>query len=200
MIGIVDYEAGNISSVSNALTTIGSEFVVSADPSVLLRCAGVILPGVGAAPGAMAALKRRGLIEFLSHSTQPVLGICLGMQLLFQFSEEGGTTCLGVFPGTVKKFDDSKQKVPHMGWNEVRCTGNTMLMNGSREKEYYYFAHSYFAELDAVTVATSSLDTLFAAVVARDNYFGVQFHPEKSGDAGLAILHNFDTLCKSFRQ
>jgi len=200
MIGIVDYEAGNIASVSNALSAIDVRFVVSGEPSVLSGCSGIILPGVGAAPGAMSALTRRGLQEFLPQCNQPVLGICLGMQLLFQFSEEGWTPCLGVLPGVVKRFDEKKQKVPHMGWNEVRYSKQHALMTGIRQTEYFYFANSYFADPDDSTIATSCQEGDFAAVVARNNYYGVQFHPEKSGNAGLAVLHNFETLCRSFRQ
>jgi glutamine amidotransferase len=196
MIGIVDYEGGNIASVSNALNTAGARFVVSGDVSVLKDCGGIILPGVGAAPGAMAALQQRGLGKFLSRCTQPLLGICLGMQLLYQSSEEGETTCLGVFPGLVRRFDDTRQKVPHMGWNEVDCSRVNPLMEGIRTKEYFYFANSYFVEPDALTVATSSQDRAFAAVVVSENYYGVQFHPEKSGGVGLAVLRNFDALCK----
>lgn len=196
MIGIVDYEAGNIASVSNALNAIGAQFVVSGDPTVLKDCGGIILPGVGAAPGAMAALQQRGLGKFLSECTQPLLGICLGMQLLYQSSEEGKTTCIGVFPGPVMKFDETRQKVPHMGWNEVRRTGNSPLLNGISKKEYFYFAHSYYVNPDSFTVATSSQDRDFAAVVVSGNHYGVQFHPEKSGTAGLAVLYNFEMLCK----
>jgi imidazole glycerol-phosphate synthase subunit HisH len=196
MIGIVDYEAGNIASVSNALNAVGARFVVSGDPSVLNTCGGIILPGVGAAPGAMAALKQRGLGKFLSQCRRPLLGICLGMQLLYESSEEGETMCIGVFPGPVKKFDETRQKVPHMGWNEVYCTRVNPLMGGVGTKEYFYFANSYFIEPDSLTVATSSQDRAFAAVVASGNYYGVQFHPEKSGAAGLAVLRNFDALCK----
>ena len=200
MIGIVDYEAGNISSVANALSTIQAQFLVSGEPSMLLTCDGIILPGVGAAPGAMAALHHRKLPDFLSHCTKPVLGICLGMQLLYQSSEEGQTACLGIFPGVIKRFDESRQKVPHMGWNEVIQRGKNPLLNGIHEKEYFYFAHSYFAETDAITFATSSQVGIFAAAVAKNNYYGVQFHPEKSGKAGLKILQNFEALCKSYRQ
>jgi imidazole glycerol-phosphate synthase subunit HisH len=196
MIGIVDYEAGNIASVSNALNAVGARFMVSGDPTVLKDCDGIILPGVGAAPGAMAALRQRDLGKFLSQCTQPLLGICLGMQLLYQSSEEGKTTCIGVFPGPVMKFDETRLKVPHMGWNEVNSIGKSPLMNGISEKEYFYFAHSYYVKPDPLTVATSTQDQAFAAVVVSGHYYGVQFHPEKSGSAGLAVLHNFDLLCK----
>ncbi|MBI3765307.1 MAG: imidazole glycerol phosphate synthase subunit HisH, partial [Ignavibacteriales bacterium] len=182
MIGVVDYEAGNISSISNALSRIGAEFIVSGEVAPLSRCDGIILPGVGAAPGAMVSLQKRGLTEFLSTFRNPLLGICLGMQLLYQESEEGPTTCLGVLPGVVRKFNGSTSKIPHMGWNVVERTSEIALMQGIDRREYFYFAHSYYAEVDASSVAATKEGVLFAAVIAKENYFGVQFHPEKSGN------------------
>lgn len=196
MIGIVDYEAGNIASVTNGLRAIGAQFIVSSDPTALRTCDGIILPGVGSAPGAMSALRRRGLDSFLVQNSRPLLGICLGMQLLYESSEEGKTACLGLLTGSVRKFDASKQKVPHMGWNEVRRTKEVTLLNGIRDAEYFYFAHSYFAGVDSSVVAVSVESHEFAAVVANGNCYGTQFHPEKSGDAGLKLLRNFEDLCK----
>jgi len=196
MIGIINYEAGNIASVSNALNTIGARFVVTDDATVLQRCNGIILPGVGAAPGAMAALKRKGLDDFLFRCDLPVLGICLGMQLLFRESEEGPIDCIGVFPGEVRKFDERRQKVPHMGWNEVRRTKDNHLLHGIQEREYFYFAHSYYVDTGEAAIATTVQAQAFASVIAKGNYYGTQFHPEKSGKAGLTILRNFESLCK----
>lgn len=200
MIGVVDYEAGNIASVSSALSTVGAEFTVSGKSETLSSCSGIILPGVGAAPGAMASLQERGLQEFLKSTRIPLLGICLGMQLLYDESEEGPTRCLGVIPGTVKKFDRQLSKVPHMGWNVVRQRSAIPLMEGIAAIEYFYFAHSYYAQADHRTVAETEESFPFASVVQEDNYLGVQFHPEKSGRAGLSVLKNFVAVCKSFRR
>ena len=199
MIGLVNYEAGNMSSVSNALSTIGAPFIVSGDAGVLAQCNGIILPGVGAAAGAMASLQRQALAGFLSKLTIPVLGICLGMQILYKESEEGMTACLAVLPGTVKKFTGNASKVPHMGWNLVETLAKNPLL-GNPRGEYFYFAHSYYVEVDEYTAAVARDGDTFAAVVVKDNYFGVQFHPEKSGVAGLNLLRNFTSICKSFRR
>jgi glutamine amidotransferase len=200
VIGVVDYEAGNIASVANALAAIGARFVVSGDAATLGACRGIILPGVGAAPGAMASLRRQGLPDFLAHAQIPVLGICLGMQLLYGASEEGATACLGVWPGTVKKFPAGVAKIPHMGWNVLARRAAHPLLAGIGDAEHFYFAHSYYADAGPSTVAASENGTPFAAVVADGLYAGVQFHPEKSGRAGLALLKNFDALCTSSRR
>lgn len=200
MIGVVDYEAGNIASVSSGLSKVGAEFIVSGEPKTLSYCSGIVLPGVGAAPGAMASLQERGLKEFLKSTTIPLLGICLGMQLLYEESEEGPTRCLGIIPGIVKKIDRRASKVPHMGWNVVDQCSVIPLMEGIAAKEYFYFAHSYYAQTDDRTVAKTEEGFSFASVVQMDNYLGVQFHPEKSGRAGLSVLKNFVAACKSFRR
>lgn len=200
MIGVIDYKAGNIASVTNALTHIGAPYVVSHDPHQLEKCEGVILPGVGAAPGAIESLREYGLIDFLKTSHQPVLGICLGMQLLYEQSEEGATTCLGVISNTVKKFNNAVMKIPHMGWNDVVFTSSSPLQAGIENGEYFYFAHSFYIPITAETKGTSSCGVPFAAMVQKENYFGVQFHPEKSGKAGLQLLNNFVAICKSYRR
>jgi|WetSurMetagenome_2_1015567.scaffolds.fasta_scaffold235723_2 imidazole glycerol-phosphate synthase subunit HisH len=201
MIGVVEYEAGNIQSVSNALGTIGAEHLVTSDRKELSKCDGIILPGVGAAPGAMAALKRRDLTGFLKDVRLPFLGICLGMQLLYEYSEEGGTECLGVLPGTVRRFDPAVvTKVPHMGWNDVEWTGPTGLRSGEETGDFYYFAHSYYSEIGEWTTGVSSDGIRFTAAICRANFLGVQFHPEKSGDKGLKLLRRFISLCASSHQ
>ncbi|HEY6190760.1 MAG TPA: imidazole glycerol phosphate synthase subunit HisH [Bacteroidota bacterium] len=200
MIGVVDYEAGNIASVSNALSQIGTGFLVSNDPGQLASCDGVILPGVGAAPAAMASLRERNLLEFLATLDIPFLGICLGMELLYHYSEEGDTPCLGVLPGSVRKIDESACKVPHIGWNRVEFLGTHAIFEPEGRSEYYYFAHSYAARVDASTAGVVDCGIRLAAAVSNGNYFGVQFHPEKSGSAGLRLLKNFDALCKSYRR
>ena len=200
MIGIVDYEAGNMTSVSNALTTIDAKFIISDDSETLAGCDGIILPGVGAAPGAMASLERRGLTTVLSQFTKPFLGICLGMQLLYELSEEGMTYCLNVLPGTIKKFDNRMTKIPHMGWNNIKRSVENPLMANIESDEYFYFANSFYAEINENTIATTEERIPFAAAIMKKNYYGVQFHPEKSGKAGLTLLHNFEKLCSSSRQ
>jgi glutamine amidotransferase len=195
MIGIVDYEAGNIASVSNALSTINADFVVSNDAKVLAGCSGIILPGVGAAPGAMASLAAIGIVDFLKSVTKPFLGICLGMQLLYESSEEGNTKCIGVLPGTVARFDSRAAKIPHMGWNVVERRKTIPLMDGLADSEHFYFAHSYYAGIQPSTVATTDIGFPFTSVVQSGNFTGVQFHPEKSGKAGFTLLRNFIASC-----
>jgi imidazole glycerol-phosphate synthase subunit HisH len=196
MIGVVEYEAGNIRSVINALTAIGAGHIVTSDRHELDTCDGIILPGVGAAPGAMAALRRRDLTGFLKDVTQPFLGICLGMQLLYEYSEEGSTDCLGILPGTVRRFDPAEvTKVPHMGWNNVQWIGSPELVPDAGDGTYYYFAHSYYATPGEWTTGITADGVSFSAAVRRENYRGVQFHPEKSGETGLDVLRRFTKLC-----
>ncbi|HYQ86950.1 MAG TPA: imidazole glycerol phosphate synthase subunit HisH [Bacteroidota bacterium] len=197
MIGIVDYEMGGIASVSNALSQIGADFTVGRTRTELSKCDGIILPGIGAAPGAMTSLHDQGLTTFLSSLKTPFLGVCLGMQLLHTFSEEGDTTCLKVLPGTVKRMNHAVCKVPHIGWNEVQVLSNHPLFEGLKNPAYFYFSHSYAAPVGPATTAVSDCGVRFASAVSKDRYFGVQFHPEKSGDAGLQFLKNFAKLCKS---
>ncbi|MBI3365646.1 MAG: imidazole glycerol phosphate synthase subunit HisH [Ignavibacteriae bacterium] len=199
MIGVVDYDAGNIASVSNALSAIGAEYCVSSGVDLLAQCDGIILPGVGAAPGAMTSLRQRGLIPFLRSVNKPLLGICLVMQLLFESSEEGETLCLAVLPGTIKRLSDRAEKIPHMGWNMVTFTAMNPLIEGIDQSAYFYFAHSFVATVNGTTLGTAECGEVFTAALAYKNYFGVQFHPEKSGKNGLTILKNFETQCRSYR-
>ena len=161
----------------------------------LSQCDGIILPGVGAAPGAMKSLTERGLIPFLRTIEKPLLGICLGMQLLFESSEEGETTCLGILPGRTARLSDRSGKVPHMGWNAVRFTIAHPLIEGIDQYGYFYFAHSFVAAPNAATIGVSECGETFTAALAHGNILGVQFHPEKSGKNGLSLLKNFETLC-----
>jgi glutamine amidotransferase len=203
-IGVIDYEAGNMASVMNALEQLGIDAFVSSDEAELKEASGVILPGVGAAPGAMESLSKRNVVKFLRTTEKPLLGICLGMQLLFEFSEEGMTETLKVIPGRVLRFDSSKQKVPQMGWNFVNAanTANTVtndpLFEGINKGAYFYFAHSFYVPLSKdLTLATASASFSFSAAVRKGNLWGVQFHPEKSGPTGLSLLKNFEAICKS---
>jgi glutamine amidotransferase len=196
MIGVIDYEAGNLASVSNALKSIGMSFIVSPLASRLGDCSGIILPGVGAAPLAMRSLERQGLVSFIRELKRPFLGICLGMQLLYDKSEEGDTECLGIASGLVRRFDATAERVPHMGWNEVIFRTDNGLAENAGEKASFYFAHSYYAPVGAATNAVTECGTIFSAAIRVCNFYGVQFHPEKSAAAGLKLLKSFCDLCE----
>ena len=193
MTAIVDYRAGNLTSVKYAFAAIGAEATVTSDPHVVAAADRVVFPGVGAARHAMDSLAELGLVDAVraAAATRPFLGICLGMQILFSHSEEdGGVDTLGVIPGKVRRFPDTLGfKVPEIGWNDVEPTGPDDLL---RDREAFYFVHSYYAELCPFTVGrTSYAGVDFTSVVRKGNLFATQFHPEKSGRAGLALLKNF---------
>ena len=208
MIAIVDYDAGNIRSVLNALGRVGAEdFALTADRDKLRAASHVILPGVGEASTAMQALRDAGLAEFIPTLTQPVLGICVGAQLMCQRSEEGDARCMGIFPAQVRRFVETpSEKVPHMGWNSLLDLSHPLssraqsrdlssqLFTGLPEGSYVYFVHSYYPEVCADTIAISRHGVDFSAALARDNFFACQFHPEKSGAVGETILKNFLNL------
>ena len=197
MIAIIDSGGANIASVRFALERLGVDSVLTADPAVISAAERVILPGVGAAPVAMAQLARAGLVECIRGLTQPVLGICLGMQLLFEYSEEGDTPLLGLVGGTCGAFDPGMGlTVPHMGWNRLlpRGEGRHPLLSGVEDGAHVYFVHSYAAPVSADTVASCSYGVDFTALVARGNFMGAQFHPERSGPVGARILGNFLAL------
>jgi imidazole glycerol-phosphate synthase subunit HisH len=193
MIAIVKYNAGNIQSVLHSLNRIGVEAVWTDDPSVLKAADHVIFPGVGEASSAMHYLQQRGLDEVLRSLTQPVLGICLGLQLFCQHSEENNTACLGIFDVNVRKFipTTAAPKVPHMGWNTVRALRGP-LFEGIMDGDFTYFVHSFYAEIsEQNTIGVCDYGLPFAAALQRDNFYAVQFHPEKSSTAGQKILSNF---------
>ncbi len=202
MIAIIDYGVGNLASVNKAFSFIGVESVVTSDPEVILAADKVVLPGVGAFADAMDSLEKTNMtavIKKVAEKGTPLLGICLGMQLLFDYSTEGGEMVpgLGLLKGSVKQFPlDMGLKVPHMGWNSLcikQCDG---IFNGIRENSYVYFVHSYYltaADINDVA-ATCSYGITYDAAVVRENIMGTQFHPEKSGDVGLRILGNFAEL------
>ena len=206
MIAIVNYDTGNIRSVANALARVGcTDWVYTDDKHLLTTADKVILPGVGEASTAMAKLAERGLDTLIPTLTQPVLGICVGTQLMCQSSEEGNAECMGIFRTKVRKFQPKRQqdgqlsivnctlsieKVPHMGWNQITNL-RTPLFNHIDDGAYIYYVHSYYPELCDDTIATSHYINAFSGALGRDNFFGTQFHPEKSGSVGAQILKNF---------
>lgn len=195
MIAIIDYKAGNIASVRNTLSGLGAEIRVSADPHILDKADGIIFPGVGHAKSAMSSLKENGLDLWLKQTSKPVLGICLGMQLLFERSIEGETECLGLIPGTLQKFDSRRDKVPHMGWNNFNTIKPHSLLKDIVVEDYFYYVHSYYVPVNDYGLAgTQYAEVDFCSVAAIKNYMGVQFHPEKSGKTGIKLLKNFLTL------
>lgn len=189
MIAIIKYNAGNISSVQNALTRLGVESVITDDAKEILNADKVILPGVGEASSAMKHLTEKGLDKTILSVKKPLLGICLGMQLLCENSEEGNTDCLGIFKTKVKKFPKN-EIVPHMGWNNFSSVKGKLMKNVNTNDDVY-FVHSYYAEICKNTVATCDYILPFSACLQKDNFFATQFHPEKSGDVGERILKNF---------
>lgn len=194
MTAIVDYRAGNLTSVKLAFNALGAETVISSDPEVIRSAERVVFPGVGAAASAMASLRELGLTEAVrdaASSGRPFIGICLGMQILFDHSEEdGGVDLLGVLPGKVRRFPDvAGFKVPEIGWNDVQTDGTERFIRSGDE---FYFVHSYYAELNPFTVGrTSYAGVEFTSAVRKGSLFATQFHPEKSGRIGLALLKSF---------
>lgn len=188
-IAIIDYGAGNVQSVQFALNRQGFKGILSADPEFIFSADKVIFPGVGAANSAMKKLRESGLDQIIPSLKQPVLGICLGMQLLCSYSEEGNTNGLGIFDVAVKKFP-TDHKIPQMGWNTIYNL-QSPLFEGISEKEYVYLVHSFYAEKIKNTVSTTNYGLEYASALQKDNFFGVQFHPEKSGKTGEKILENF---------
>lgn len=189
---IVDSGGANLASLTFAFERLGVQARISREPKTIAAASHVVLPGVGAAGSAMQRLKSTGLADVLNLTTQPVLGICLGMQLLFRHSEEGPTECLDVIPGAVHRLHSAPGRpVPHMGWNQVVCDRPDPLTEGLGRDDYAYFVHSYAASISAVTVAHSEYGKPISAVVRRANFCGTQFHPERSGKTGARILENF---------
>lgn len=199
MIAIVDYGLGNLASVHNAFVGVGATAKRTSDPDVIRRADGVVLPGVGAASAGMERLRQRGLEEVVievARSGRPLLGLCLGMQLLFEHSEEGETTCLGVLPGNVRLLRVDR-KIPHIGWNQVQTCTETALWQGLSPDPYFYFVHSYVcvpAE-PVLSVGQTEYGAAFCSAVATGPIWGVQFHPERSGRSGLQLIRNFVSTC-----
>ena len=192
MIAIVKYNAGNIRSVQNSLTRLGYASVVTDDPALIQAADKVIFPGVGEASSAMKYICERGLDEVIKQLKQPVLGICLGLQLMCASSEEGETTCLGIFDNEVRKFRGNAL-IPQMGWNELTDLKSELFADVKQFSDVY-FVHSYFANVNENTIATCNYIQPFSAAIQKNNFYATQFHPEKSASIGEQILINFLTL------
>ncbi len=192
---IIQYNAGNIQSVLYALERLGVNATVTDNVEAIQSADKVIFPGVGEASTAMAYLKERNLDQLIAQLKQPVLGICLGMQLMCAYSEENDTKCLGIFEEQVKLFKptDAAVKVPQMGWNNITHL-KTDLFNGVAENSYTYFVHGYYAAIGAHTIATTNYVQPYSSALHKDNFYGVQFHPEKSATVGSQIIQNFINL------
>lgn len=191
-LAIIDSGGANIGSVRFALQRLGVESVFTADPAVIRRAERVILPGVGAAAAAMRQLRAHGLVECIRGLTQPVLGICLGMQLLYESSSEGDVDCLGLVPGRLERFPDTAGlRVPHMGWNHTQPVRDDPLLAGLGQEPWFYFVHSYYAPVNDATIASCRHGVVFSAMVQHGNFRGAQFHPERSARHGAQVLRNF---------
>ncbi len=195
MIAVVDYDTGNLCSVENALRRTGVDFVVTSDEATLRAASKVLLPGVGEASSAMEKLHQRGLVSVIPSLTQPVLGICIGLQLMCEHSEEGDAECMGIFPTRVVRLpqnaqDGSLLKVPHVGWDTIENL-RTPLFDNIKEGSHLYYVHSYAAQLCDSAIATTTYGVEFSAALNVGNFYGTQFHPEKSGSVGEVILQNF---------
>ena len=200
MIAIIDYGIGNLRSVHNAVSFISpqTKSIVTSDPDAVAKADKVIFPGQGAMPDCISQLEKRGLKESVIEAAKqkPFLGICLGLQMLFETSEEGDASGFGLLPGTVKRFQLNKNeriKIPHMGWNKVHLSNPHPMWNQIDSDSRFYFVHSFYAEVKdkSLVMATSSHGEKFTCAIAKDNIFAVQFHPEKSSELGLQLLNNF---------
>ena len=192
MVAIIDYDAGNVRSLQFALERLGVNSVLTADPEMIKAAEKVIFPGQGAAASAMKKLQQTGLDQLIPQLKQPVLGICLGMQLLCDTTEEGGVDGLGIIPGKVVRFSN-KVKVPQMGWNTITNL-QSPLFKHIKEDDFMYLVHSYYVPLLEATIAQSNYDGPYSVALQKNNFYGVQFHPEKSSKTGSQLLQNFLAL------
>lgn len=192
-VAIIKYNSGNVQSVQYALQRVGADSVVTDDATLIQKADKVIFPGVGHAYSAMAYLKERELDKVILDLKQPVLGICLGMQLMCSHSEEGGTACMGIFNTSIKMFESVSHKIPQIGWNNI-YSYQSVLFKGLQENAFVYTVHSYYAALCGDTVAATDYILPYSAALQQDNFYAVQFHPEKSGTVGETILKNFIEL------
>ena len=200
MITIIDYNAGNLKSVQNALNKIGTKSLVTKKPEDILKAEKIIFPGVGAAGAAMTCLRQLGLINPIKtyiKSGRPFLGICLGAQILLDYSEEDNTKCLGIIKGSNKKYKSQKLSIPQMGWNQVKYSNNNKLFKGIPDNSFFYFLNSYYLDPQEknIIISQTEYNNKFTSAINKKNIYAVQFHPEKSAGMGLILLNNFIKLC-----
>ena len=187
-VAIIDSGGSNLRSVAKAIDRLNKSYVITDIADEIMKASFVILPGVGSARNVMSELKKKNLVDVINNLKQPVLGICIGMQILFEYSAEGNTKCLGLIEGDIQKFDESADlKVPQMGWNKVTFSDQKL----NKFNNYYYFANSYYSDIQKHTTATSEYGDIFTSVVEKNNFLGCQFHPEKSSEAGEYFLQYF---------
>ena len=189
-VAIVDYGVGNIKSIQHSLDRIGVNHTYTMDKEKIISAEKVVFPGVGDASYAMKQLKNQNLDKLIPNLKQPFLGICLGMQLMCNYSEEGDTSCLGIINTSVKKFNSNNNKIPQIGWNNIKNL-KTDLFKGITENEFMYFVHTYFVPKSTYTISESSYGLNYSSAINKDNFYGTQFHPEKSGLIGEKIIKNF---------
>lgn len=196
MIAVIDVSGNNLNSLTNALKRLNYDYLLTHEAKEIQNASHVILPGVGTAKYGMSALREYALSEVLRTLTQPVLGICLGMQLLVDYSEEDDIECLGIIPGTARLMAPQKayHPVPHMGWNQLSWTQDSPLSQGISQDDYVYFVHSYAVESNNHCLARCTYSEEFSAIINKNNVYGMQFHPEKSADVGMKLLNNFLSL------
>ena len=195
MIAIIDYKAGNTASIQNALERLGVESIITSNIEEIEKADGVIFPGQGRAGQAMDNLRKMGIDKIIPKITKPFLGICVGMQLLSEYSEEDETKCLSVLPGKCVKFSP-ELKTPQIGWNQVKFAKISALTEGIEDNSCFYFANSYYFDVDKkYIIGTTNYGIDFPSIVEKDNYYAIQFHPEKSGSVGAKLLNNFCKLC-----
>ncbi|KTC88816.1 imidazole glycerol phosphate synthase subunit HisH [Fluoribacter dumoffii] len=192
MIAVIDISGTNLTSICNALKRLGFNYQLTHEAEEIRKASHVILPGVGTATFGMNALRQYGLIDVITSLKQPLLGICLGMQLLLESSEEGNVRCLGLIPGKAQRLRHKEgYPVPHMGWNQLHWNSATSLQEGLNEQEYVYFVHSYALGESKYALAHCEYSESFTAIIHKNNIWGMQFHPEKSAEAGMTLLKNF---------
>ena len=191
MIGIIDYGSGNVKSLINVIKDFGMDYVLINKIELLQNCDKLLLPGVGEASFAMRKLAEYNLINFIKNTIVPILGICLGLQLFTEYSEEGNIECLGIIEDKTIKFNKKNLIIPHMGWNDITIATENHLVKGIDNGTDFYFANSFYYPVNKYTVATTNYGVDFSAIINKDNYWGIQFHPEKSGVQGIKIMENF---------